>query len=168
MTEKLDKEKQNVEELSFKMRESLDQSKVTEELKYNKLQTTMEQKIVLLEEEHLAKMAQSEKELDNRVLLKENEFDEQLRTLRSDFDKEKMELELKYLNDIRQITTNNDKKYVYASIPEVFYQKILAALGGGGRKTVITQTTLQKWRLIGKLIASFTVRCSASTYISRD
>lgn len=120
MTEKLDKEKQNVEELSFKMRESLDQSKVTEELKYNKLQTTMEQKIVLLEEEHQAKMAQSEKELDNRVLLKENEFDEQLRTLRSDFDKEKMELELKYLNDIRQITTNNDKKYVYACIPQVF------------------------------------------------
>lgn len=107
--EKLEQEKDRAKEMSVKMEEMLAKSKKEENEKNNLLQT-MEQKISFLEHEHEIKIADMQKEIESKRKAKEDEYNEQLRALRNDFEKEKMEMELKHITEVRELSYTNDKK----------------------------------------------------------
>ena len=122
MATKLDEEKERVKQMSLRMEEILKESKEEETENVSSLQTAMDQKVTFLE--HQQKVADIHNELEAKLKAKEDELNEQLRSLRSEFEKEKMEMELKYLSEVRELCNNNDKKYVSLLFCFIIYSSL--------------------------------------------
>ena len=110
LEEKLERGQEKLKEVESRMQIMAEEWQNEESERNDMLRNTMEQKVSFLEQENVNKIADIQREMEKQLKDKDQAYLEETQRQKGAFEKEKMEIELKRVNELQEIAANADRR----------------------------------------------------------